>query len=121
MSSEGTVIRTKLLPPRPHRRVLARPRLTGRLLEALDYRLTVLHAGAGYGKSTALAALAGEGYPLIWYHLDAEDADPTPSSSTCFTPFAPAAPTRCNSRWPSWRNREDSPPGLRRWTRWWTD
>jgi len=92
MSSEGTVIRTKLLPPRPHRRVLARPRLTGRLLEALDYRLTVLHAGAGYGKSTALAALAGEGYPLIWYHLDAEDADPTTFLLHLLHAFRPRCP-----------------------------
>jgi ATP-dependent transcriptional regulator len=92
MSSEGTVIRTKLLPPRPHRRVLARPRLTRHLLEALDYRLTILHAGAGYGKSTALAALAGEGYPLIWYHLDAEDADPTTFLLHLLHAFRPRCP-----------------------------
>ncbi len=50
------VIHTKLTPPRLPRRVLQRPRLTTRLLEALDYRLTILQAGTGYGKSTALAA-----------------------------------------------------------------
>ncbi len=76
MPSRIAVIRTRLLPPRPHRRVLARPRLTRRLLEALDYRLTVLQAGAGYGKSTALAGLLEEGHPIVWYHLDIEDADP---------------------------------------------
>lgn len=77
MPTEVTIVRTKLLPPRLHRRILLRPRLTRRLLEALDYRLTILQAGAGYGKSTALAALAEEGYPVVWYHLDAEDAEPT--------------------------------------------
>ena len=47
-----------------------------RLLEALEHRLTIVQAGAGYGKSTALAALAEGGYPLVWYRLDTEDADP---------------------------------------------
>jgi ATP/maltotriose-dependent transcriptional regulator MalT/DNA-binding SARP family transcriptional activator len=76
MASRLAIVRTRLLPPRPHRRVLVRPRLTRRLREALDYRLTLLQAGAGYGKSTALTALFGEGVPVIWYHLDVEDADP---------------------------------------------
>lgn len=71
------VLQTKLTPPRLHKRILPRPRLTRRLLEALDYRLTIVQAGAGYGKSTALvAALAQAGPPLVWYHLDSEDADP---------------------------------------------
>jgi ATP/maltotriose-dependent transcriptional regulator MalT/DNA-binding SARP family transcriptional activator len=47
-----------------------------RLLEAREYRLTIVQAGAGYGKSTALAALAESGQPLVWYRLGAEDADP---------------------------------------------
>jgi ATP/maltotriose-dependent transcriptional regulator MalT/DNA-binding SARP family transcriptional activator len=46
-------------------------------LETKDYRLTIVQAGTGYGKSTALAALAKEeAYPVVWYRLDAEDADP---------------------------------------------
>src|SRR3712207_9332930 len=53
------VLVTKLVPPRPQRRVLPRPALVARLGEALDYRLTLLHAGTGYGKTTALAALDG--------------------------------------------------------------
>lgn len=70
------VVQTKLTPPRLHKRILHRSRLTQRLLEALDYRLAIVQAGAGYGKSTALATLGESGYPLVWYHLDAEDADP---------------------------------------------
>ncbi len=73
---ESLVIRTKLTPPRLHQRVLYRPRLTQRLMEALDYRLTIVQAGAGYGKSTALATLVENEYTLAWYHLGAEDADP---------------------------------------------
>jgi len=72
---ESRIVRTKLTPPRLHQRILHRPRITKRLLEAVDYPLTIVQAGAGYGKSTALAALAENHYPLIWYHLAPEDAD----------------------------------------------
>jgi len=73
---ENLIVRSKLTPPRLHPRILRRPRLTERLLEALHYRLTIVQGGAGYGKSTALATLAETGIPIAWYHLDAEDADP---------------------------------------------
>jgi DNA-binding SARP family transcriptional activator len=76
MYHEQLAIRTKLIPPRPRRRTLHRPRLTARLAEALDYRLTLVHAGAGYGKSTALAALADLNVPLAWYSVADEDQDP---------------------------------------------
>ncbi len=76
MYPENYVVRTKLIPPYPARRTLVRPRLTRRLLEAADYRLTVVQAGAGYGKSTALAALTAVAPYLVWYHLDDGDVDP---------------------------------------------
>jgi LuxR family maltose regulon positive regulatory protein len=68
--------RTKLSPPRLHKHTLRRPRVTGLLLDSDTYRLTLVQAGTGYGKSTALATLAEEVQPLAWYHLAAEDADP---------------------------------------------
>ena len=71
------VIRTKLTPPRPQRHTLQRPRLTARLAEALHYRLTLVHAGTGYGKSTALAALAQGAQPTIWYSIAEPDGDPS--------------------------------------------
>lgn len=74
--SHQRVARGRLTPPRLPRHTLLRPRLTERLLLARDYRLLLLQAGTGYGKSTALAALAGAEYPLVWYHLEADDADP---------------------------------------------
>ena len=70
------ILRTKLTPPHLPPRTLQRPRLQARLAEALDHRLTVVHAEAGYGKSTALALLAASGVPTAWYHLDAGDAEP---------------------------------------------
>ncbi len=73
---ERVLLRVKLLPPRLTKRVLVRPRLIQQLLEALNYRLTILQAGAGYGKSTALATLAEQGIPIVWYQLEREDSDP---------------------------------------------
>ncbi len=70
------VLTPRLTPPQPHRRLLTRPRLLERLREALEYRLTIVQAGTGYGKSTALATLQGEPFPLFWYTLDASDRDP---------------------------------------------
>lgn len=70
------ILRTKLTPPHLPPRTLARPRLQARLAQALDHRLTVVHAEAGYGKSTALALLAAAHAPTAWLHLDADDAEP---------------------------------------------
>ena len=75
MYPEYLVVKTKLTPPRLHQRALHRPRLTDRLLQALDYPLTIVRAGAGFGKSTALAALAETDASLVWYRLGSEDAD----------------------------------------------
>ncbi len=70
------VLRTKIIPPPRAPRTLTRPRVTEALLQALDYRLTLLQAGAGYGKSTALAGLPEVARPLIWYQVGEEDGDP---------------------------------------------
>ena len=70
------VLRTKLIPPPRNKRTMARPRVNQILIEALEYRLTILQAEAGYGKSTALAELAGELQRVIWYQVNEEDNDP---------------------------------------------
>ena len=75
MARPVTVLRTKISPPRVGARTLERPRLSRLLAEALNHRLTLVQAGAGFGKTTALAGLAG-GPPLIWYQLMEEDRDP---------------------------------------------
>ncbi len=79
MLSEPLLLRTKLSPPSVQRRVLPRPTLIARLREALDHRLTLVQAGTGYGKSTALAALADEQVApqfAAWLTLDQADVDP---------------------------------------------
>ena len=76
MMSLHTVLRTKIIPPPRASRTLARSRVSESLKQAFDYRLTILQAGAGYGKSTALAELAGETKPIVWYQVNDEDNDP---------------------------------------------
>ncbi len=78
MLRDELLLRTRLAPPRLHRRLLPRPALTAKLREALDYRLTLVQAGTGYGKSTALAALAEDSGPILcaWYSIAEADTDP---------------------------------------------
>ncbi|MBI3167438.1 MAG: AAA family ATPase [Chloroflexi bacterium] len=74
--SLSRILRTKLIPPPRSSRTLTRPRVNETLKQALEYRLTILQAEAGYGKSTALAELAAEHQPTLWYQANDEDNDP---------------------------------------------
>jgi LuxR family maltose regulon positive regulatory protein len=71
-----TVLRTKIIPPPRGSRTLPRPRVVESLKQAFDYRLTILQAEAGYGKSTALAELSAGTQPIVWYQVSDEDSDP---------------------------------------------
>ncbi len=79
MYRQNIIVRTKLVPSRPPQHTMPRPRIMQRLLAAQNHRLTIVQAGTGYGKSTALAALAtsqAEGdLRFVWYRLEAEDSD----------------------------------------------
>lgn len=74
------VLETKIIPPRANRRTMARTRLVAKLKEALDYRLTILQAPVGYGKTTALVGLAEAAAPanarVAWYSITEDDTDP---------------------------------------------
>ncbi|HEX2915212.1 MAG TPA: BTAD domain-containing putative transcriptional regulator [Chloroflexia bacterium] len=77
MFGHEIILRTKLIPPRTRRWTLARPRLYSRLDNALDYRLSILEAPTGYGKTTTLAGwLAASEKPYAWYSLGTVDSDP---------------------------------------------
>ena len=76
MALKDLIIHSQLMPPRQQRGVVCRPRLEGRLLQALDYPVTLVHAGTGYGKSTALAAMVRSVQSLFWYTITAPDRDP---------------------------------------------
>jgi DNA-binding SARP family transcriptional activator len=74
MSYAGPLLLTKFTPPHPARQ-LARPALVARLGAAFEHRLTLVAAGTGYSKTTAVAALAAT-HPVLWYSLDESDRDP---------------------------------------------
>ena len=76
MSLQDLVIQSQLHPPSPRKNLLRRPRLAARLEAALDTPLTILQAGTGYGKSTALASLAAPERTLFWYTITEPDRDP---------------------------------------------
>ncbi len=70
------LLRAKLTPPLPSRQTLARPRVNALLANALNHRVTLIQAGAGYGKSTALAQLVQVSKPLYWFTVSESDSDP---------------------------------------------
>ncbi|MDI4649599.1 LuxR C-terminal-related transcriptional regulator [Cohnella hashimotonis] len=70
------IVRTKLYIPHMRHEVVARPRLTRKLNEGMQVKLTHISAQAGYGKTTALGQWAKQGDALVaWLSLDARDND----------------------------------------------
>jgi LuxR family maltose regulon positive regulatory protein len=74
------LLRSKVAPTRQRVDLLERPLLTARLHRALDAMLSVIHAPAGYGKSTLLASwrqqLLAEGHTVCWLSLGRQENDP---------------------------------------------
>src|SRR2546421_403907 len=76
------LLSTKLAPPRPHTSLVSRGSLLARLDEALQHKLTLLSAPAGFGKSTLVSEWIAarserqEALPVAWVSLDAGDNDP---------------------------------------------
>ncbi|PWI57562.1 BTAD domain-containing putative transcriptional regulator [Sulfoacidibacillus thermotolerans] len=65
-------------PPRMRRTNMPRPRMMNLLSDIPDYPVTVVKAGAGYGKTTAVANyLHQSGLRKRWLTLSAEDRDTT--------------------------------------------
>jgi ATP/maltotriose-dependent transcriptional regulator MalT/DNA-binding SARP family transcriptional activator len=72
----SAIVEARLARPRLPR-ILKRRRLLDRLLTGVPHHpLTLVSAGAGYGKTTLLASMADQ-YPagILWYSLGSEDAD----------------------------------------------
>ena len=76
MTRPNPLFLTKLSPPRLPRHTLLRSRVTAQLTMVRHFRLAVVQAGTGYGKSTALTAFAAETNGVAWYQLHADDVDP---------------------------------------------
>jgi LuxR family transcriptional regulator, maltose regulon positive regulatory protein len=73
------VIKPKLQAPTPRSEQLFRPRLLELLRNALDRKITLVSAPAGYGKTTLLAQWShavGDSLSFAWVSLDEQDNDP---------------------------------------------
>jgi DNA-binding SARP family transcriptional activator len=70
------VIRSKLLPPQPHRGIFHRERLQTLLKGTYGAPLTLIHAGTGFGKTTALLELSALYPRVFWYQITEPDRDP---------------------------------------------
>ena len=71
------VTRTKVILPRRRADLLSRQRLMEMLLNLLDYKVVVVAAPAGYGKTSLLIDFAHKvEIPACWYSLDTLDLEP---------------------------------------------
>lgn len=72
-----TTLMTKFLLPRRREDLLTRQRLLDHLYDMIDYKVVMISAPAGYGKTTLLVDFAGDlEHPVCWLALDAGDRDP---------------------------------------------
>lgn len=69
------IVATKLQPPTVRDDILPRPRLLDALAAVRRRRLTLVCAGAGYGKTTLISAIAASNSPVAWYSLSPSDKD----------------------------------------------
>lgn len=71
----GAIVHRKVCIPRQTGDYLSRPRLHDIVDEVLDYRLTLVVAPAGYGKTSLLTAWAHRtSVPVAWFSLDESDS-----------------------------------------------
>lgn len=72
------ILATKLYVPPPRTKSVPRPRLTERLNEGLERKLTLISASVGFGKTTLVSEwVAGCHRPVAWLSLDEGDNDST--------------------------------------------
>jgi ATP/maltotriose-dependent transcriptional regulator MalT/DNA-binding SARP family transcriptional activator len=88
MSIRNLIILSQLNPPAQRTRVLHRDRIRGQLMRSLQYPLTILEAGTGYGKSTAiLSFLKDLSIPVYWFSISGTDRDPRLFLAKLFSAF----------------------------------
>lgn len=73
------VLISKLIPPNPSMNYIRRSRLLKKLSQSAHSKLTIVHSGAGFGKTSALAQLmADQKHDYSWYQVTEEDDDILP-------------------------------------------
>ena len=88
MSIRNLIILSQLNPPAPRSRILNRERVEKELRVIFNYPLTVIQAGMGFGKSTAILSLLQKiTTPIYWYTISGTDRDPKLFLAKLFTAF----------------------------------
>jgi len=77
MFSDNPVTRTRITIPRRRPDLITRQRLLDSLNDLIDYRLILITAPAGYGKTSLLVDFAAQTeLPVCWYTVNALDIEP---------------------------------------------
>jgi ATP/maltotriose-dependent transcriptional regulator MalT/DNA-binding SARP family transcriptional activator len=92
------VLPTKLTPPQIGKKQLRRERIVDKLGKLLDYRLTLVRAGAGCGKSLAVSAILAEvDANVAWINFADGDDDPHLVYHYLLAAIAKAMPAKANN------------------------
>jgi len=76
MADELIISQTKIVVPQRRKELLSRTRLLDLLSDLLDYRLIIIAAPAGYGKTSILIDFSAQyEWPFCWFALDPLDND----------------------------------------------
>ena len=74
----SSILTTKLYIPPPRQNVVIREGMLEHLDETLNYKLTLVAAPPGYGKTSQLSIwIQNRQYPTAWISVDGEDNDPS--------------------------------------------
>lgn len=88
MSIRNLIILSQVNPPAQRSHVLLRERISSLLSTTLSYPLSMVQAGTGYGKSTAIISFINTiKNPVYWFTISGSDRDPTLFLAKLFTAF----------------------------------
>ncbi len=88
MTIRNLIILSQLTPPAQRTHVLQRPRVVQALKHAIKYPLSIIEAGTGYGKSTAIISfISSLSRPVFWFTISGTDRDPKLFLAKFFSAF----------------------------------